>query len=60
MAQFKILFTIAALFLVSAFTISPCAKKGYVQPADCMQKAVAPTGGNCWWTAVIYFYDEIF
>ena len=55
MAQFKILFTIATLFLVSALTLSPCAKKGYVEKANCMEGAVAPTGGNCWWAAVISF-----
>ena len=56
MAQFKILFTIAALFLISAFSLSPCAQKGYVEPADCMQGAVDPSGGNCWWAAVIYLF----
>ena len=60
MAQFKILFIIAALFLVSAFSLSPCAQKGYVEKANCMEGAVDPSGGNCWWAAVISFYDEIF
>ena len=48
--QFKTLFLFAVLFVVSTFAASPC-KPGYVEPEDCIFKAVDPEGGNCWWAA---------
>ncbi len=48
MAQFKTLLLIAALFIVISIATSPC-KPGYVPVQDCLEKAVDPADGNCWW-----------
>jgi len=48
--QFKVLLAFVALFLVSASAVGLCAP-GYVQAEDCVEKAVDPEGGNCWWAA---------
>ena len=51
--KFKVLLAFAAFFLVSTSALSygACANSTYVEPEDCMAKAIDPEGGNCWWAA---------
>jgi hypothetical protein len=46
---FKILLVLAALFAIT-FAASPCTP-GYQEIEDCMEYAIDPSDGNCWWAA---------
>ena len=47
--QFKTLLLIAALFVATSLANGPCGPSDYVQPEDCMERALDPAEGNCWW-----------